>query len=153
MNKYQIVDVLPHREPMILIDSLDSYDNDSCICKVEITKESPFYDENQAAVPSYIGIEYMAQAIAAYSGANALDNNEKVTIGFLLGSRKYKTFKSYFTLNALLTINIKQLYQEESGLSVFECEILDQTSELLAQANINVYQPSDADAFINEANE
>ena len=153
MNKYQIVDVLPHREPMILIDSLDSYDHDSCICKVKITKESPFYDENQSAAPSYIGIEYMAQAIAAYSGANALDNNGKVTIGFLLGSRKYKTFKTSFTINTLLTINIKQLYQEESGLSVFECEIFDQTSELLAQANINVYQPGDADAFINEANE
>lgn len=153
MNKYAIIDVLPHREPMILVDSLVSYDNDSCICQVKITKESPFYDESQSGVPSYIGIEYMAQAIAAYSGANALDNHDKVTIGFLLGSRKYKTFKSYFLLNTLLSIEIKQLYQEASGLSVFECEINDQTSETLANANINVYQPNDAEAFINENNE
>jgi predicted hotdog family 3-hydroxylacyl-ACP dehydratase len=152
MNNYSITDVLPHRDPMVLIDSLESYDIDSCICQVKITNKSPFYNEKMAGVPSYIGNEYMAQAIAAYSGANALDSQHKVTIGFLLGSRKYKTFKPYFLLNTLLTIKVKQLYQEESGLSVFECEINDQTSNLIAQANINVFQPEDAAAFINENN-
>lgn len=151
MNKYPIEDVLPHRAPMILIDSLELYDNDSCICQVTITKASPFYDDKLAGVPSYIGSEYMAQAIAAFAGANALDNKNKVTIGFLLGSRKYKTFKPAFLLNTRLTIKVKELYQEESGLSVFECEINDQTPSLIAQANINVFQPDDAEAFINES--
>lgn len=151
MNKYSINEVLPHKEPMILIDSLESYDSDSCICQVTITKESPFYDDTLAGVPSYIGSEYMAQAIAAFAGANALDNKSKVTIGFLLGSRKYKTFKPAFLLNTRLTIKVKELYQEESGLSVFECEINDQTPSLIAQANINVFQPDNAEAFINES--
>jgi len=151
MNKYSIEDVLPHRAPMILIDSLESYESDCCICQVTITQESPFYDYKLAGVPSYIGSEYMAQAIAAFAGANALDNKHKVKIGFLLGSRKYKTFKPTFLLNTRLTIKIKELYQEESGLSVFECEINDQTQSLIAQANINVFQPDDAEAFINES--
>jgi len=149
MNKYSIEDVLPHREPMILIDSLEFYDSDCCICQVIITKASPFYDDKLTGVPSYIGSEYMAQAIAAFAGANALDKKHDVTIGFLLGSRKYKTFKSAFLLNTLLTIKVKELYREESGLSVFECEINDQTPSIIAQANINVFQPGDAEAFIN----
>jgi predicted hotdog family 3-hydroxylacyl-ACP dehydratase len=93
----------------------------------------------------------MAQTIAAHAGALALDNKEPVTIGFLLGSRKYKTYKPYFLLGEQFTITVKQLYQEDTGLSVFECDIKDQTQNVIAQANINVYQPKDAEAFINES--
>ena len=89
MNKYSIEAVLPHQAPMILIDSLNSYHADGCVCDVTITEQSPFYDEVKKGVATYIGSEYMAQAIAAYAGTLALDDNNKVKIGFLLGSRKY----------------------------------------------------------------
>jgi len=151
MNKYPIVDVLPHRDPMILIDSLDYYDIDSCVCHVSISKDSPFYDDKYAGVPTYIGSEYMAQTIAAHAGALALDNKEPVTIGFLLGSRKYKTFNPYFLLGEQFVVSVKLLYLEDSGLSVFECEIKDLAHNIIAQANINVFQPTDAAAFINES--
>lgn len=151
MNKYDINQVLPHQSPMILIDSLENYDVDSCRCAVVISQHSPFYNTGKNGVPSYIGSEYMAQAIAAFAGAHALDENENVQIGFLLGSRKYKTMCSYFTLGATLTITIKELYREDSGLRVFECEILSAEKSVLAQANINVFQPKDPDAFIQES--
>ena len=42
-----------------------------------------------------------------------------------------------------------KLYQEESGLSVFECQIhSDETC--LAEAKINVFQPQDPMQFIRE---
>lgn len=151
MNNYDIKQVLPHQAPMILIDTLESYDVDSCRCTVGIKSASPFYDELKKGVPSYIGSEYMAQAIAAFAGAHALDEQDAVQIGFLLGSRKYKTFQPYFKLNEILTITIKELYREDSGLRVFECEILSVENEVLAQANINVFQPNDPDAFIQES--
>ncbi len=151
MNNYAITQVLPHQAPMILIDLLEYYDEDTCRCKVEINPASPFYDEFKHGVPSYIGSEYMAQAIAAFAGSHALDKQDDVQIGFLLGSRKYKTFQPYFKVNETLTITIKELYREDSGLRVFECEILSIKSEVLAQANINVFQPKDPDAFIQES--
>jgi len=151
MNNYQITDVLPHQAPMILIDSLEYYDEGACRCSVEITPASPFFDELKQGVPSYIGSEYMAQAIAAFAGAHALDAKGEVQIGFLLGSRKYKTFQAHFKRNEVLTITIKELYREDSGLRVFECEILSHENHVLAQANINVFQPKDPDAFIHES--
>lgn len=150
MNKYDINEVLPHRSPMVLIDSLASYDVDSCCCNVTITTKSPFYNATKKGVPSYIGSEYMAQSIAAFAGAHALDKNNGVQIGFLLGSRKYKTMRSHFLLNEKLTIAIKELYKEDSGLSVFECEIVTVKNEVVAQANINVFQPENPEAFIHE---
>ena len=151
MNNYDIDQVLPHQSPMILIDSLEHYDVDSCRCTVEITQHSPFYNVVKKGVPSYIGSEYMAQAIAAFAGAHALDDNDSVQIGFLLGSRKYKSMCSHFALAETLTITIKELYREDSGLRVFECEIINVENRTLAQANINVFQPKDPDAFIQES--
>lgn len=151
MNNYDIIEVLPHQAPMILIDSLEYYDVDSCRCTVAITQKSPFYNELKTGVPSYIGSEYMAQAIAAFAGAHALDDKDSVQIGFLLGSRKYKTMRSHFALDETLTVTIKELYREDSGLRVFECEILSAEREVLAQANINVFQPKDPNAFIQES--
>jgi len=148
MKKYSIEAVLPHQAPMILIDSLNSYHNDGCVCDVTITENSPFYNETKKGVANYIGSEYMAQAIAAYAGALALNNNNPVKIGFLLGSRKYKAFKPYFKLNGKLSIKVEVLYQEESGLSVFECEITSSKNEVLAQAKINVFQPQDPMEFL-----
>jgi predicted hotdog family 3-hydroxylacyl-ACP dehydratase len=151
MNNYDIEQVLPHQSPMILIDSLEYYDVDSCRCNVTITEHSPFYNSDKKGVPSYIGNEYMAQAIAAFAGAHALDANDSVQIGFLLGSRKYKTMCSHFALAEILSITIKELYREDSGLRVFECEIINAENSILAQANINVFQPKDPDAFIQES--
>lgn len=150
MNNYAIEDILPHKAPMILIDALTNYDDESACCQVKITTSSPFYDAKKQGVPSYIGSEYMAQSIAAFAGAIALDNNGTVVIGFLLGSRKYKTMLPYFPLDKTLQITIKELYREDSGLRVYECEITDEEANIFAQANINVFQPSDAKAFIKE---
>ena len=153
MNKYEIEDVLPHQKPMILIDTLLKYDEDSCCCQVTITSNSPFYCAEKKGVPSYIGSEYMAQTIAAYAGAQALDKNNSVSIGFLLGTRKYKTACSHFSIDKTLDISIKELYQEDSGLRVFECEItdVDNAKLSLVQANINVFQPKDPQAFLSES--
>ena len=152
MNNYRIIDVIPHREPMILIDSLCGYDDDSCTCQLTIKESSAFYDKAKSGVASYIGSEYMAQTIAAYAGAHALDNQQEIAIGFLLGSRKYKTFVPYFKLNSVITIKVKQLYQEDSGLRVFDCEVSDE-QQVIAQANINVFQPQDAQAFLKDSYE
>lgn len=151
MNNYSITDVLTHREPMILIDSIDQYDNESCTCQVLISDSSPFYQVTKKGVPSYIGCEYMAQSIAAFSGAQSLDEKKPVSIGFLLGSRKYESFQTYFTISSQLSITVTQLYKEDSGLSVYDCDIYDGEKRLLAKAKINVFQPEDPEEFIKDS--
>ena len=87
MNNYDITEVLPHQAPMILIDSLEYYDVDSCRCTVAITQKSPFYNELKTGVPSYIGSEYMAQAIAAFAGSGQVGKALMMTIlGLMLAT-------------------------------------------------------------------
>ncbi len=149
MTRYEITQVLPHRAPMILIDELARYDTQSAVCTVTISAQSPFFDANLGGVPNYIGCEYMAQAIAAYAGANALDKGEAVKIGFLLGSRKYRSHAAQFNDGASLEVSVSKLIEDESGLSVFQCEI-SASGTCLAEAKINVFQPQDAVQFIRE---
>ncbi|KPM77356.1 ApeP family dehydratase [Pseudoalteromonas sp. UCD-33C] len=149
MNRYKIEQVVPHSEPMILLNRLSSYSEESGCCEVDISSQSPFYDESLNGVASYIGCEYMAQTIAAYAGALAKDKGNEVQIGFLIGTRKYKTYAPVFKNEQTLKVSVTKLYQEESGLSVFECQIhSDETC--LAEAKINVFQPQDPMQFIRE---
>ncbi|MEC8327069.1 MAG: hotdog family protein [Pseudomonadota bacterium] len=149
MTHYSIEAVLPHADPMILLTRLVSYDQDSAVCEVDISAQSAFFNEQTQSVASYIGTEYMAQSIAAYAGALALDDNAAVKIGFLIGSRNYKTFTPEFTLGQTLAVSVKKLFQEETGLSVFECQILH-ADTVLAEAKINVFQPEDPVQFLKE---
>ncbi|WP_392339343.1 hypothetical protein [Moritella marina] len=68
----------------------------------------------------------MAQTIAAYGGAHALDDAGEVKIGFLLGSRKYNAEVGIFKVGKTLLIEAKKLIQDESGLCVFDCVIKDE---------------------------
>lgn len=144
-----IEQLLPHAAPMILLDSLVSADEEQAVCLVNITPDSAFYNSQRNAVASYIGIEYMAQAIAAYAGVLAHAQCEAIRIGFLIGSRKVKIHHSEFKLGATLLVTVVKLYQEESGLSVFDCKIECQ-GQLYVEAKLNVFQPQNPEQFIKE---
>lgn len=146
---YSISQVLPHRPPMVLLDTVQSYDLESAVCRVTISQQSPFFDVQLNGVPSYIGVEYMAQTIAAYAGAKALTTQEQVRIGFLLGSRKYQCHANIFTPGQTLDVAVQLFMQDESGLSVFDCSVMDGKT-LLASAKINVFQPADAALYIRQ---
>ncbi len=154
MTQYSIESVLPHAHPMILIDQLETYDEMSATCSLTITAESNFYNVTTQAVPSYVGIEYMAQSIAAYANANEKDQGREVSIGFLVSSRKFRVYTPSYTLGSQLVVNVEQLYKEDSGLCAFDCKINlikeEQQNILLAEAKINIFQPNDPEAFLAE---
>ena len=149
MTKFTIEQVLPHDHPMILLDSLVTFDEDSATCNNLITEQSLLFDAALQGVPSYVGIEYMAQSIAAYANANELINNRPVEIGFLVSTRKYKCDYAVFTLGMALQITVKLLYKDESGLSAFDCAIFIDDKEV-ASARVNVFQPENPTEFLAE---
>ncbi len=142
---YAIEQVLPHAHPMILLSRFIEAGSDYAICQVDISPLSAFYQPELSAVPAYVGIEYMAQTIAAYAGANALQQGGKVQVGFLLGCRKYSPEVSHFTQGAVLKVKATKLVMDESGLSVFDCQISIE-GQTVVTANLNVFQPQQSEA-------
>ncbi|MGS0677370.1 ApeP family dehydratase [Shewanella sp. 0m-4] len=145
-----VAEFIPHRQPMILINQLLNHSHDSLLTQTDISANSPYFDSHLNGVPNYVGIEYMAQSIAALAGVEAHLRDDIIRVGFLLGSRKLKMHISQFDAGQSYQTRVTRLYQEESGLAVFDCQILHK-QVVVAEANVNVFQPQDTQAYIAES--
>ncbi|THB71535.1 MAG: 3-hydroxylacyl-ACP dehydratase [Gammaproteobacteria bacterium] len=149
--EYKISQLVPHEKPMQLIDEMVDYDEEWFKSYLEITPETEFLNEN-GAVPSWVGIEYMAQTIAAFAGRISREQGEPVKIGFLVGSRKYSAIITEFPIGMKLLVTAERVMQGENGLSVFQCTIEDAgNGEQIASASLNVFQPDDANEFLQNS--
>lgn len=125
---------------MVLIDTIVSADDTSVQTEVTINKTTLFQNA-EGHVPTWIGIEYMAQTIAAFAGVKHKSNNEPIKYGFLVGTRTYEAFEDFFVQGKTYLINATQLFIE-SGLGSFECHISEkETGTKYCYAKINVYEP------------
>ncbi|MDB2387148.1 hotdog family protein [Shewanella sp.] len=140
---------IPHRQPMVLISHLLEFETDSLRTQTQISPTSAYFDDALAGVPNYVGIEYMAQSVAALAGIEAHLRGDAVKVGFLLGTRKLKMHIPCFKDGQTYQTTVKRLYQEASGLAVFDCTIMH-NQQIVAEANINVFQPQDTQAYIAE---
>lgn len=150
MTMPDIRTLVPHSGTMVLLDALLSADTERACAEVTITPATLFVDG--AGVGSWVGVEYMAQAIAAYAGYNALARGEPVSVGFLLGSRRYTAHVPVFALGAVLHVKVQRELQGENGLGAFSCEIADGASGAsLASASMTVFQPNDVNEFLQRS--
>ena len=133
-------ELLPHEPPMVLLNKVISCEESSLVAEVVISRENLFCDES--GVPGWVGIEYMAQSVAAHAGALARQRGGEPAIGYLLGTRSYQSAVSEFPIGASLRIVVEPLFAE-MGLGAFACRI--DMGKTVAEATINVYQP-DADS-------
>jgi predicted hotdog family 3-hydroxylacyl-ACP dehydratase len=139
-STHPVADLLPHAPPMVLLDSVLGWDAGRLDASVAIRPDIPFFQLGKG-VPAHVGIEYMAQACGAFAGLEALENGEKVRVGFLLGCRRYLAAVDWFTDGMQLTVRISEVFRD-GMMGVFDCTILSDGRELAA-AQLNVYQPDD----------
>ncbi|WP_258808258.1 hotdog family protein [Pseudidiomarina sp. CB1] len=149
-----LTDLIKHQPPMRLIDRFIDGDNveTTAHCEVTITTDNLFYRDELGGLPAHVGVELMAQSIAAAAGYRNRGAGEDIKIGFLLGSRKYQCAIDRFALGETYSIHVAEIHAESSGLSVFQCEIKHQET-VVANAKINVFQPPDEAAFIEDTYE
>jgi predicted hotdog family 3-hydroxylacyl-ACP dehydratase len=158
-----IASLVPHSASMLLLDRVVAADADSMQAEVGITLQTLFADAN--GVGSWIGVEYMAQAVAAFAGLAAHNAGagagadtgthadvpvKPAKVGFLLGSRRYTASRGYFALGSTLRIHVLKLLQAENGLGSFDCFITD-GEERVASATLTVFQPPDLATFLEES--
>lgn len=146
MTNYPIDELVPHSGTMSLLDKVLEHGDDWLTAEVIITPETLFLTND--SVPAWVGIEYMAQTIAAFAGVLAKAHDQDVKLGFLLGTRKYTTSTSSFPLGSRLVIRVEKELQSDDGLGVFNCSI--EADDISVNARLNVFQPKDAEQFFAE---
>ncbi|WP_084087441.1 beta-ketoacyl-ACP synthase [Aerolutibacter daejeonensis] len=140
-----IEQVIPHRGTMLLVDRLVHWDDETVAVELAVPADSPFHVDG--GVPAYVGVEYMAQAVACWAGCHARARGAPPPIGFLLGTRRYECAVPLFSSGLQLRVEARREILGENGLGVFACRILAADREL-ATANVSVFEPPDAMAYL-----
>jgi len=145
-NRYRIDQIVPHAGRMSLLDELVRYDAECVVAALTIRQDAQFFEAGRG-VPAYVGIEYMAQAVSAYSGIEAVQAGGKPKIGLLLGSRRYRCSTDYFPLGARLEVVAHMELRDQSNLVVFTCKIIHD-GDVVARADMKAVMPDDVHELI-----
>jgi len=127
----EILDLIPHRPPMLLINKVIAVSNTESEAHVYVDEQAPFY-EACTGVPTWIGLEYMGQTAALMAGFQRREGVIEEHLGYLLGVRKYDTCIDYFISGTTLSITCCEAALVGKSLATFECAI----SEVEGRKNI-----------------
>lgn len=150
-DQIDIQELVPHSGAMSLLGRLLSADDENLSAEVVIKQDSVFCTDGE--VGAWVGVEYMAQAVAAHAGFAARLRDEPVRVGFLLGTRRYVCSVPAFPVGSVLHIHVHRALQGENGLGAFDCRIENSSGAELASATITVFQPPDVETFLQRSPE
>jgi len=142
---WSLEQLLPHSRSMVLLDEAIDAGEDWALAGVRIAEDCLFYDRKIEGVPSWVGLEYMAQTVALFSGIHARRAGQPVKLGLLLGTRRYEVSSDVFPLGSYLTVRVGREW-DDGHMAVFDCEV--SAKALVASARVNVYLPDDITAFL-----
>jgi predicted hotdog family 3-hydroxylacyl-ACP dehydratase len=140
-----IDELLPHRYGMLLVERLLEWDASSATVSASPAADGWYAEDG--AMPSRIGIELMAQAIASHVSVVAWSKGEPPKKGVLLGARAYRATRPHFPAGSRLKVKAVRAFSDESGMGAYDTSIELEGAEV-AKARILVFEPPDFAAFI-----
>lgn len=150
MIDWPLAELLPHAGDMILIEQILSFDDEQIHTRLTV-KPGGLFNRADGSLPAWVGIELMAQSVAAYAGCHARVRGDAVELGFLLGTRKFECNVEHFPAGTELIIHGVRSLEDDSGMGVFECHI--NAPGIHATARLNVYRPPHAAQYLQESKE
>jgi predicted hotdog family 3-hydroxylacyl-ACP dehydratase len=141
-------DIVPHSGRMVLLDRLVAFDGETLTAELLIRADALFADER--GVGAWVGVEYMAQAVAALAGIEERRVGGRAKIGYLVGARHYSCNVPYFPLGAALRISVRRDGPGDLRLGSFACSITG--AGIVAEATVTVFQPDTSDLSIDDVN-
>ncbi|PQP05343.1 MULTISPECIES: hotdog family protein [Pseudomonas] len=147
MMTWPLAELLPHAGDMILIDQILSFDDEQI--HTRLTVKPGLFSRPDGSLPAWVGIELMAQSVAAYAGCHARQKGNAVELGFLLGTRKFECNVEHFPAGTELIIHGIRSLEDDNGMGVFECHIT--APGIHATARLNVFRPPQAAQYLHES--
>ena len=133
-----IESIVPHGGCMRLLGAVVSHDDRETRCRVD-AKQVGLFAEADGRVPSWVGVELMAQAIAAHGGLVARDHGESPRRGLFLGSRRIQLDRTHLDLDEELEVVVRHV-RGEIGLTAFDCAVRPAGGDApVASGRLNVY--------------
>ena len=143
-----IAPFLPQTGRMCLLETAVEGDETGFVAETTIRDDHLFHDG--AGVGAWVGMELMAQCVAAWAGWRAQMQGAEPPVGFLLGTRAYQCTRPAFLTGDTLRIEAVCDYRADNGLGKFDCTIAI-TGETVASASLTVFEPADAAAYVKDS--
>lgn len=147
MSVWPVAELVPHAGDMILIDEVLEFGTDHIETRL-VVRPGGLFSHADGSLPATVGIELMAQSVAAFAGCHAREENRPVELGFLLGTRNFVCNVDRFPAGSTLHISATRSLQDDNGMCVFECRL--RGPDILVEARLNVFQPRDVATYIQE---
>ena len=141
-------DLVPHKPPMLLVDEVIAHSADGIVTRTQVTEDNPFFMPGRG-LPSYVTFEIMAQSISAHDGESRRLEGLGPAIGLLLGCRKFTVTRDWLHAGESLETEAVPLLHD-GELRSFECVVLTAAGAEVSRGAINVFRPSDPDAYFEE---
>lgn len=147
MKQWPIAELIPHAGDMILIDQVLRFGDEDIETRLTV-RSGGLFNQADGSLPAWVGIELMAQSVAAYAGCQARLLGEPVALGFLLGTRNFQCDVDRFPLGAELHIHATRSLQDDNGMGVFECRLRGPGIDVIAR--LNVFRPPQVASYLHE---
>lgn len=141
---YPVETLLPQSRRMVLLDRVLEVGEAHIVTELVVRDDGLFSVER--SVPAWVGLEYMAQTVAAFSGYQRRSQGEEIELGFLLGTRYYQCSAGGFPCGARLTVRAEKIIEAANDMSVFDCAI--EGDGIRATSKLNLLMPQDSKKFL-----
>jgi predicted hotdog family 3-hydroxylacyl-ACP dehydratase len=131
--------LIPHTEPMILIDRLVAWSPGRATCCLQVRAGAPFVEGG--ALETAFMLEHMAQSVAVCLGYEAYRGGRQTRTGMIVSCRGFEIHEPRVDVGVELTIEASRLRSNDST-SHFECVV--RTTAPLPSAS-----PSDSATIAN----
>jgi len=138
---------------MVLMEELLDYGAEHAVCALTIRRDSLFC-EGVNGVPSWVGIEYMAQTAGAHAGLSDATEGRPAGICMYLGTKRYRSERTHFAIGSRLRVVVQLVLRDDSDLTAFDCAIYQAEGDgenVIARGDIKAFRPKDLDAIMRGA--
>ncbi|MBX9753847.1 MAG: hotdog family protein [Pseudomonadaceae bacterium] len=147
MSLWPIAELLPHSGQMILLDEVLRFGAEDVEARLTV-RPGGLFSLADGSLPAWVGVELMAQTVAAFAGCQARQAGAPVQLGFLLGTRSFSCNVEHFPAGSELHISALCSLQDDNGMGVFECHI--RGPNIHAEARLNVFCPPQIGSYLTE---
>ena len=138
MQSRSVQDLVLHRPPMCLLDAVHSVSEGRIVCSLTLREDSAFVEASR--VRSVVALEWMAQAVAAHTGALRLESGLAPARGYVVTSRRMDFFVPYFSVGEQLEVEAC-LRWSDGKTSNFDC-VVRRDGQVTVEGTLTTHQPS-----------
>jgi predicted hotdog family 3-hydroxylacyl-ACP dehydratase len=136
MNVYPpIEELLPHSGGMVLLDAMVQWAKGEAECRLRIREWARFVTAGR--VPAVVTLEYMAQAVAACLGYEALLGGGALRVGMIIACKKFTAHADELAVGDALRVLVKCINSNET-LSHFDCRV-ERAGTMFSDAVLTLY--------------